>query len=103
MTGKKSTSLLVKENLTFDGEESNISQLMLSIIGAVGEFERSIIRERQKEGIAIAKKKGKYKGRKLALTQEQIQEMKKKIEFKVPKSIVAKDLGICRSSLYVYF
>ena len=92
----------VKENLTFDGEESNISQLMLSIMGAVGEFERSIIRERQKEGIAIAKNKGKYQGRKLALTQEQIEEMKKKIEFKVPKSVIAKDLGICRSSLYVY-
>ena len=65
-------------SITFDGEESNISQLMLSIMGAVGEFERSIIRERQKEGIAIAKKKGKYKCRKLALTQEQIEEMKKR-------------------------
>lgn len=39
-------------------------KLMLTMIGAISEFERDLILERQKEGIAVAKKEGKYKGRK---------------------------------------
>ena len=49
----------VKENLTFSGEDSPMSNLLLSLLGAVAEFERSMIRERQREGIALAKKKGR--------------------------------------------
>src|ERR1035441_190224 len=50
----------VKENLTFTGEDSPMSNLLLSLLGAVAEFERSMIRERQREGIALAKKAGVY-------------------------------------------
>lgn len=53
----------MKENLTFTGEDSPMSNLLLSLLGAVAEFERSMIRERQREGIALAKKAGVYKGR----------------------------------------
>ncbi len=50
----------IKENLTFTGEDSPMSELLLNMLGAVAEFERSMIRERQREGIAIAKGKRLY-------------------------------------------
>jgi DNA invertase Pin-like site-specific DNA recombinase len=59
------------ENLRFTGEDSPMANLLLTLLGAVAEFERSLIRERQREGIAIAKKAGIYKGRKPSLTTEQ--------------------------------
>ena len=52
-----------KEQLTFTGDDSALSQLLLSVMGAFSEFERSLIKERQREGIALAKKAGVcYKG-----------------------------------------
>jgi DNA invertase Pin-like site-specific DNA recombinase len=62
----------VKENLTFTGEDSPIAMLLLTLIGAVAQFERSIILERQREGIALARAAGKYKGRKPILNSAQI-------------------------------
>jgi DNA invertase Pin-like site-specific DNA recombinase len=50
----------VKENLVFTGEDSPMANLMLSVMGACAEFERSLFRERQKEGIALAKQRGAY-------------------------------------------
>ena len=58
---KKVNLVSVKENI--DSSTPN-GRLMLSVIGAIAEFERAVIRERQAEGIAIAKKKGVYLGRK---------------------------------------
>src|SRR5665213_596871 len=58
----------IKENLTFTGESSSMSILLLSIMGAFAEFERSLLRERQREGITLAKRKGVYKGRRPSLT-----------------------------------
>ena len=52
-----------KEQLEFTGENSPMQKLMLSMMGSFAEFERSMIKERQREGIAKAKKKGVYKGR----------------------------------------
>ena len=69
----------VKEHLTFTGNDSPMAQLMLSVMGAFAEFERALIKERQREGIALAKKKGVYKGRKPSLSQEQIKEIKELI------------------------
>ncbi len=54
LNGKKIAVEFIKENLTFTGEDSPMSKLMLSILGGVAEFERSLIRERQREGIAVA-------------------------------------------------
>src|SRR5476651_2708973 len=56
------------EHLTFTGEDAPMSNLLLSVMGAFAEFERSLIRERQLEGIALAKLRGAYKGRKKVLT-----------------------------------
>jgi DNA invertase Pin-like site-specific DNA recombinase len=68
LTGKGVHVQFIKDSLTFTGEDSPMSNLLLSLLGAVAEFERSMIRERR-EGIALAKKAGVYKGRKRSLTQ----------------------------------
>ncbi len=51
----------LKEQLTFNGEDAPMATLLLSIMGAFAEFERALIKERQREGIEISKKKGSYK------------------------------------------
>ena len=64
-----------KENLIFTGADNPMQELMLSMLGAVYEFERSMGRERQLEGIAKAKEAGKYKGRKASVDQEEIKKL----------------------------
>lgn len=48
----------VKEQLTFTGDDTAMATLLLSVMGAFAEFERALIRERQREGIALAKQRG---------------------------------------------
>ena len=69
----------VKESLTFAGDDSPMNTLLLSMLGAVAEFERSMILERQREGIALAKAAGKYKGRKASLSQTQASELRDRL------------------------
>ena len=57
---KKARIEFLKENLSFSGDDSPMSNLLLSVMGAFAEFERSLIRERQLEGIAIAKANGRW-------------------------------------------
>jgi len=92
----------VKENLTFTGEDSPLSHLLLSVMGAFAEFERSLIRERQREGIALAKKRGAYKGRKKCLTLEKISYLRQRVARGDMKSKIARDMGISRETLYQY-
>ncbi|MBA1205412.1 recombinase family protein [Pseudomonas capeferrum] len=61
-----------KENLRFTGESNPMQELMLSMLGAVYQFERSMMLERQREGIALAKAAGKYKGGKPMIDKEAI-------------------------------
>jgi DNA invertase Pin-like site-specific DNA recombinase len=91
-----------KENLTFTGEDSPMSNLLLSVMGAFAEFERALIRERQREGIAIAKKKGLMKGRQNSLKPELVDELKRQISLGIPKAKVARELEITRPTLYKY-
>lgn len=77
-------------------------KLLLSVMGAFGEFERSLIRERQLEGIAIARKKGKYKGRKATLTAEKITDMKERVASGEKKAVLAREFGISHETLYQY-
>src|SRR6266550_5957479 len=69
LTGRGVRIEFVKEHLAFTGEDSPMSHLMLSVMGAFAEFERALIHERQREGIALAKQRGAYKGRKKSLSQ----------------------------------
>jgi DNA invertase Pin-like site-specific DNA recombinase len=92
----------VKESLTFTGEDSPMATLLLSMLGAVSEFERALIKERQREGIEIAKKKGVYKGRKPSLTPEQAGELRKRVAAGEKKAGIARDFNISRETLYQY-
>ncbi len=51
---------------------------MLSVMGAFAEFERALIRERQREGIALAKQRGVYRGRKKSLHPDQVHELRQR-------------------------
>ena len=92
----------VKENLVFNGDDTAMSVLLLSVMGAVAEFERAIIRERQAEGIRIAKVKGVYKGRKASLTIDQAEEVRQKVAAGIPKAKVAREYKCSRETLYKY-
>lgn len=92
----------VKEHLTFTGEDSPMASLMLSVMGAFAEFERALIKERQREGIALAKSKGSYKGRKKALSKEAMLKLRELIGAGVSKARVAREFGISRQTLYQY-
>ena len=90
-----------KENLKFDGTKSDLySDLMLTILAGFSQFERNIILERQREGIAIAKVKGMYKGRRSKLTAPQLENMK--IDFKagLAKTEIAKKYDVTRAYVY---
>lgn len=90
-----------KESLVFTKDDSNpMSVLMLQIMGAVAEFERSLIRERQREGIAKAKQAGKHLGRRFSLTKAQVIDARNMIEDGKSKANVAEHFGISRQSLY---
>src|ERR1700757_3178262 len=82
--------VFVMEKLTFTGEDSPMSNLLLSAMGAFAEFERELIRERQREGIAIAKQRGAYKGRKKALSAAQVLELKEAVEAGKKKAQIAR-------------
>ena len=92
----------VKECLTFTGEDSPMANLMLSVMGAFAEFERALIRERQREGIALAKQRGAYRGRKKALGAERVAELRRRAATGEQKAQLAREFGISRETLYQY-
>jgi DNA invertase Pin-like site-specific DNA recombinase len=102
LTGRGVAVEFEKERLTFSGEDSAMSNLLLSVMGAFAEFERSLIKERQREGIALAKRKGVYKGRKPSLTAERAAELRRRIQAGEKKAALAREFGISRETLYSY-
>ena len=91
-----------KEGLSFTGEDAPMSNLLLSMLGAVAEFERSILLERQREGIQIAKGEGKYKGRKPSLSTERVLELQRRAGAGEKKTALAREFGISRETVYTY-
>lgn len=103
LNGKGVSVRFVKENMAFvAGSNDPRSTLMFTMLSAFSEFERALIRERQREGIAIAKAQGKYKGGTKALTPAQVQAIKEKVTAGVPKTRIANELKISRQTLYNY-
>src|ERR1035438_3718903 len=90
----------VKESLTFTGDDSAMSKLMLTIMGGVAEFERAMIRERQLEGIAKAKQAGKYTGRKSTMTETQVRAIRDRAAAGANKSALAREFGVTRQTIY---
>jgi len=102
LTGKGVRIAFVKEQLTFTGEDSPMASLLLSVMGAFAEFERALIHERQREGIALAKQRGVYKGRKKALSAAAVMQLRTRIAAGISKAKVAREFGISRQTLYQY-
>ena len=92
----------IKENLIFTGEDSPMANLMLSVMGAFAEFERALIHERQREGIALAKQRGAYRGRRKSLSPDQVAELRQRVAAGEKKAKLARELGISRETLYQY-
>jgi len=92
----------IKENISFNGQESSMSTLMLSLMGAFAEFELAFLRERQAEGIRIAKAKGLYKGTVKKLTKAKQEELKQYLKTRKSKTEIAFIFGISRETLYRY-
>ena len=103
LTEKGITVHFVKENMTFKpGGQDSMSTLLFSIMGAFAQFERDLIRERQAEGIAQAKKRGVYKGRKPKLTASQVAELRELAAQGVKKPVLAEQFGVSRKTVYEY-
>jgi DNA invertase Pin-like site-specific DNA recombinase len=104
LTGRGVVVQFQKEGLTFTGEKNPMAELLLSMLGAVAQFERELIRERQREGIAIAKTKGVYKGRKKALDDTKVAQLlaRDKENGGKNRAALAKEFGISRETLYTY-
>jgi DNA invertase Pin-like site-specific DNA recombinase len=102
LTSKGVRIEFVKEHLVFTGEDSPMANLLLSVMGVFAEFERALINERQREGIALAKQRGAYKGRKKALSAAAVTELHARIAIGISKAKVAREFGISRQTLYQY-
>src|SRR5918999_2393615 len=102
LTGKGVRIEFVKEHLTFTGEDSPMANLMLSVMGAFAEFERALIKERQREGIAQAIKRGAFKGRKKSLSQAEVTELRQRIAAGKSKRQKGRGFGFSRGKLYKY-
>ncbi|HMH15191.1 MAG TPA: recombinase family protein [Edaphobacter sp.] len=94
----------VKESLTFThGKPGSTARLMLNIMGSVAEFEREMMLERQREGIQLAKREGKYTGGKAKLSAERAADLREKANVAgVNRAALAREFGISRAALYVY-
>ena len=79
-----------------------MAKLMLSMVGAFAEFERSMIKRRQAEGIALAKARGVYKGRQRSVTDAQIEEIRAMMKIGVPLSVAVRKVGISRTTASKY-
>lgn len=102
LTDKKVQVRFLKENLTFTGDDTAMATFLLSVMGAFAEFERALIRERQREGITLAKKAGVYKGRSRALSDEQAAEVAKRAAAGEAKAALAREFGVSRQTIYEY-
>ena len=100
VNSKGASVTFMTERLTFSGSDDAMSTLMLQMMGAFSQFERSMIRKRQAEGIAAAKAKGKdspYKGRKQSIDRKVVMKMLNAGE---GMTAVAKALSVSRQSIY---
>ncbi|RZU46518.1 DNA invertase Pin-like site-specific DNA recombinase [Krasilnikovia cinnamomea] len=102
LTSKGVRVEFLKENLTFTGDDSPMATLLLSVMGAFAEFERALILERQREGIAAAKARGAYTGRKPALTTAQADQLRERAAAGERKADLAREYGVSRETVYTY-
>jgi len=92
LTAKGVAVHFVKEQLTFTGDDTAMANMLLSVMGVFAKFERSLIRERQREGIELAKQRGAYRGRRRSLSDDQVVELGRRAGEGVPKAALAREL-----------
>lgn len=104
ITSKGATLQFVTEQLTFlpRVDADPFAEFQMNLMGAFAQLERAMIRQRQAEGIAAAKKRGAYKGRAKRLNVDQIREARAQAAQGIPKARIARTYGISRSTLYRY-
>ena len=103
LTKKGVTVTFIKENLTFSNKNDDTSNLLLGILSSLAEWERAVIKSRQMEGVKIAQERGVYKdrcGRKPKLSEEQIQEVRKRVEAGEHRTSIAKSMKVSRQTIY---
>lgn len=101
LTGRGVTVEFIKERLSFaHGGGDAFTEFQLNVMASFAQLERAITKERQAEGIAAAKKRGAYKGRAKALTSQQLAQAREDVERGVPKTAIARKLGIHRTTLH---
>lgn len=103
ITSKGAKIIFHKENLTFaPNQQDPYQKMMMTMLGAVAELERNLILERQREGIALAKLHGKYKGGQPKLTAQQVEEIKTLVNNRTPITQIARQYNISRRTVYNY-
>ncbi len=100
LTAKGVTVQFHKENLTFSGDADPMAQLMLQLMGAFSQFERSLINERRKEGMAAAKAKGKQIGAKRKLSDSDVSTIREDIARGETRAALAKKYSVSRQTLF---
>ena len=90
----------VKEGMVFDPTSTDPYQTcLLQVMGAFAELERSLIRSRQEEGIALAKQRKVYKGRRPALTPDEVASLRERRSLGVPLARLVKDYGVAKGTV----
>jgi len=100
LTAKGVTVNLVSEGITVSKDKTNpTQQLMLGLLASIADFERAKIRERQAEGIAIAKAKGKYQ-QQPKLSDDDIEQIRVLLDLGHEKTAIARQFQVSRQTLY---
>ena len=105
LTSRGLTVQFLKEGKIFRGDSTDaMDKLMLSMLGAFAEYERTLIRERQREGIIKAKERGVYRGRQQKITDAAtiVQMIADATALGANKSKIASQYGVSRETLYKY-
>ena len=90
----------VHESLAFTGEDSPMANLMLSVMGAFAEFERALIRDRTKSGVATAQKKGTTFGVAPKLSEKQIEQAQRMRDRGISVYKIAEHFDVAHTTIY---
>lgn len=101
LTARGITIVFHKEDMVFEPDAKDpMRKLLLQFLGAFAEFERTLIRERQREGIAAARAKGKRFGRPPSIPQDIVDAARAEVALGVPLTTIARKYAVARTSLY---
>ena len=100
LTAAGATLNVLSPPLVLGASTDPSARLTTAVLGAVAEFERSLIRERQAEGIAAARSRGVYTGRAPSLTVSEAARLRERVAGGVPLARAAREAGVSRDTAY---